>query len=281
MRGTLHFVAAKDVHWLLALLAPRMLKRAGPRLRELDLDARTLSKSEAVLGKALAGGKRLTRADAYARLERSRISTKGQRGIHILFHLAHERVLCFGPRDGKQQTFVLLDEWVAKPPPRSRDEALAEVARRYFASHGPATLTDFAWWTGLASAEARTAHEAVKGELEHAAVGDTTLWFAAPPKPLPPPPDALLLPAFDELMVGYKDRTALGSDQHLERINRGGLLAPTVLIDGQAIGLWGRTLGPRGVRIKPTLLRKLPKRAALALAGARARYARFLNLPER
>lgn len=281
MRGTLHFMAAEDVRWLLALLAPRMLNRAGARRRQLDLDARTLSKSEAVLGKALAGGKRLSRAGAYARLERSRISTKGQRGIHILSHLAHERVLCFGPREGKQATFVLLDEWVPKTAPRPRDEALAELASRYFRSHGPATLADFSWWTGLAAADARAALEAVKGRLEHAAVERTTYWFAPPPTPLPPPPSALLLPAFDELMVGYADRTALGRDEHLKRINRGGLLGPTVLIDGQAIGLWGRTLSPRGVRIEATLLEKLPKRAAPAFAEARARYARFLGLPER
>jgi len=280
MRGTLHFVAAKDVCWLLALLAPRTLKRAGPRLRQLDIDARTLARSEAVLSKALGGGKRLTRAEAYARLERSRISTAGQRGIHILFHLAHERVLCFGPRAGKQPTFVLLDEWIAKTAPRPRDEALADIARRYFASHGPATLADFAWWTGLAAAEARAALEAVKGELEHAVVDGATHWFSAPPEPLPPPPGAVLLPAFDELMVGYKDRAALGRDQHLRRINRGGLLAPTVLIDGQAVGLWGRRLGPRGVHITPTLLGKLPRRAAPVLARARDRYARFLGMPE-
>jgi hypothetical protein len=281
MRGTLHFMAAEDARWLLELLAPRMLKRAGTRLRQLDLDARTLSKSEAVLVKALAGGKRLSRPDAYARLERSGISAEGQRGIHILFHLAHQRVLCFGPREGKQPTFVLLDEWVPKSAPRPGDEARAQLARRYFESHGPATLADFSWWTGLAATDARAALEAVKGQLEHADVDGATHWFAPPPTPLPAPPRALLLPAFDELMVGYADRTALGPDKHLRRINRGGLLGPTLLVDGRATGLWGRTLSRRGVSIEPTFLEKLPKAAAPAFAEARARYARFLGLPER
>lgn len=149
MRGTLHFVAPDDVRWMLRLLAPRAIARAAGRHRQLGLDAATFAQSRDRLTAVLAGGNQLTRDAIYAELDRSGISTAGQRGIHILAQLAMEGVICFGARRSKQQTFALLDEWVPSSRMLEGDEALAELAARYFASHGPATLADFAWWSGL------------------------------------------------------------------------------------------------------------------------------------
>ena len=141
---TLHFVAAEDARWMLSLCAPRSLARNARRLKqEHGIDSRLIARSGKVLIDALRGGKCVSRPDLYRRLESARMSTGGGRGLHLLWWHAHEGLICLGPRAGKQQTFVLTDEWLPATPPRARDESLAELARRYFTSHGPATVRDF------------------------------------------------------------------------------------------------------------------------------------------
>lgn len=139
MRGTLHFVAPEDVRWMLALLTPRVIAGRRARYRQLELDQKAFDRSGDVLTRALEGGRQLTRGALFKTLNSAGIATSGQRGIHILARLAQDGLLCFAAREGKQQTFALLEEWV--PPARmlDRDEALAELAGRYFTSHGPAT----------------------------------------------------------------------------------------------------------------------------------------------
>jgi hypothetical protein len=160
MRGTLHFVAAEDVRWMLGLLAPRSLASSLGRLRALELDQAVFNRSRDLFIAALSGGKQLRREAMLELLASANISPGGQRGIHILGRLAQEGLICFGAREGKQHTFALLEEWVPQAMlrlgPKSRDEALAELARRYFTGHGPATLPDFVWWSGLTTSEART-----------------------------------------------------------------------------------------------------------------------------
>lgn len=270
MRGTLHFVAAEDVRWMLGLLTPRVVARAARRLRELELDEATFARSRKVLSRALRG-RQLTRAATYQALERSRISTAGQRGIHILWRLAQEGLLCFGARAGKQHTFALLEEWVPRSRARSmkRDQALAEVALRYFTGHGPATLPDFAWWSGLAAQDARDALEMVERRLAREGP-----WYWGEERAAPPRlRGAWLLPAFDEYLVGYRDRSAVLEDAKLVNAG-GGLLAPAVVVDGRVVGTWKRTLETRGVSIE---LRALGGREALALDAQALRYGAFLG----
>jgi hypothetical protein len=162
IRGTLHFVTPSDVRWMLKYLTPRIVARAAPRFRQLRLDEATFSRSESIFTKALQGGKQRTRDAMFALLERNRISCAGQRGIHILWKLAQEGLICFGPRDGKQSTFVLLDEWIPGRMILPREEAIAELAKRFFMSHGPATLKDFTWWSGLTTGDARSGLEDVR-----------------------------------------------------------------------------------------------------------------------
>lgn len=149
MRGTLHFVAAEDAHWILKLLAPRIIVGSAGRHRQLELNEKIFSQSQELLISALEGGKQLSRGEIYALLESAGISTAGQRGIHIVGHLARKQILCLGIHNDKQPTYTLLDEWVSNPRILDESESLAEIAFRYFASHGPATLNDFVWWTGL------------------------------------------------------------------------------------------------------------------------------------
>src|SRR5262249_28767550 len=150
------FVAAADVRWMLELLTPRIVANNAQRLlRQFDLDAATFARSKELFIAALQGGKQLPRNAMYKVLEASGISTTGQRGLHILWVVAQAGFIGLGGGGGRQQTFALLAEWAPTAKPLEREAALAELARRYFSSHGPATLQDFAWWSGLPMADAR------------------------------------------------------------------------------------------------------------------------------
>src|SRR5215470_18330604 len=178
MRGTMHFVAAADARWMLELMTPRIVANiAQCFLRQFDLDESAFARRRELFERALQGGKRLTRTAMYKVLEEGGVSTAGQRGRHILWRLAQDGVICFGAREGKRQTFVLLDEWAPKTKRMSRDESLAELARRYFTSRGPATLQDFAWWSGLTTADASAGLEMAKRSLAQETVNGQTYWL--------------------------------------------------------------------------------------------------------
>ena len=131
MRGTLHFVAPEDVRWMLALLTPRIIAQTAGRYRQLELDEAIFARSKELFAQALQGDKQLTRDEMQQLLEQANISTAGQRGYHILVRAAQDGLICFGAPSGKQQTFALLDEWAPQAKSLERDEALAELARRY------------------------------------------------------------------------------------------------------------------------------------------------------
>jgi hypothetical protein len=267
MRGTLHFVAAEDVRWMLELLAPRVLARHRKRLeRDFALDPKVLRKCRTLVERALHGGHALTRNEIYALLEKANITTGNSRGLHILFTLAHERVICFGARRGKQPTFVLLDEWLPSTPPSPpKEEAMIELARRYLRGHGPATTADFAWWSGLTPKEARDAF-ASAGIEEH----DVPRKLASV--------NVHLLPAFDEYTVAYRDRTPIVDASLVRRINNGGgIISAVVLVDGRVIGTWKRTLRGSHVAIDLSLFRTLTDRERRVLQKEADRYARFVG----
>jgi hypothetical protein len=265
LRGTLHFVAAEDVRWMLTHFAPRKIAQAAPRFRQLALDDRTVARSARLFVKALEGGGRLTRPDMYALLERAGIATANSRGLHILWRCAHDGLICFGPREGKQQTFVLLDEWVPRGRILSRDEALAELAQRYFTSHAPATLKDFTWWSGLSAADARAAAATCSGQARGRAGG-------AAPRILSP--RAVLLPPYDEYTVAYVDRSAALDPAH-RAVARNAIFSPTILLDGRIAGTWSRTETSKDVRVSTRPFRALRAREARALEDAVAQYRTF------
>jgi hypothetical protein len=285
MRGTLHFVAAPDARWMLKLLASRAVARNASRLRQqFGVDAAVVARSRDVLQKTLEGGRLLTRDGMYKALMSAGIPTANQRGLHILGWLVHEAFLCFGPRMGKQQTFVLLDEWVPPTGERSmsRDEALAELARRYFTSHGPATALDFAWWSGLAVADARAGLESVRSHFECQQVDGQTYWFTPSPRAShTTAPRAYLLPAFDEYLVSYKDRAAALEALHEQKVKPSSaeILGPTIVLDGQVIGTWKRTLKNGSLTVTPHPFIKIARADAPALFEAAERYSAFLGLP--
>lgn len=282
MRGTLHFVAAADVRWMLRLLTPRVVAGSARRLRQqFDLDEAVFARSRKALARALEGGKQLARNSMYEVLEAARIPTTGGRGLHILSHLAQDGFICFGAREGKQQTFALLDEW--SPPSGKipeRDEALAELAGRYFTSHGPATLRDFAWWSGLVAADARAGLEMVESQFVREEIGGQVYWHAASATAVKGgTPRVHLLPAYDEYTVAYKDRSAVLDGAHAKEVNHGyDILSPVIVADGQVVGIWKRTFEKDSVVITPSLFKKFNAAESRAFEEAASRYRKFQGL---
>lgn len=281
MRGTLHFVAASDVRWMLELLTPRVVARSAGRYRQLELDGRTFARSGDVLSRALRGGRSLTRDALYGALESARINVEGQRGIHILSRLAQDGLICFAAREGKQHTFALLDEWTPAAKSMKRDDALSELARRYFESHGPATLQDFVWWSGLKTDDARAGIEAVEPSLLREVFEGKTYWL---PSTTDGPcseskgvsPHALLLPAYDEYTVAYRDRSAVLNPSDAGRA-RNGIFGPIIVINGRVAGTWRRALKKDKVVITLSTFAKLTRAEARAVAAAADRYGEFLG----
>ena len=271
MRGTLHVVAAEDVRWLLALTAKGNLQRAAYRRKQLELDEKTTTKARRVFERALAG-KQLTREELAAALARAKISPEGQRTYHLLWDAAVHGLICSGPPRGKEQTFALLDEWVPSVRARPRDEALAELARRFFTSRGPATLKDFTWWSGLPAAETKAGLGAVSATLEKREAGGQTFW-SKPGLAVATSPTALALPGFDELLLGYQDRSATLDPEYAPRICPGGngVFQPTLVIDGRVVGTWRRAT--RALELFAPLSRTKRRLADEALA----RYGTFLG----
>jgi hypothetical protein len=279
MRRTIHFVAAADVRWMLELLTPRVLAASARNAALVGLDEATFKRCRKLLARALEGGKQLRRDAMYRVLERDGIETTNYRGLHILCRLSQEGLLCFAARDGKQPTFALLDEWVPDARTMPRDEALAELARRYFTSHGPATVQDFVWWSGLTVADARAAIEMAKAHLAREEFDGQTYWLApTAPSVKAARPAAHLLPPYDEYTVAYKDRSAVLDAQHTRQFNPGnGVLSAIIVMDGQVAGTWKRALKKETVAITPTPFNEFNQAESRAIAKAAARYGKFLQ----
>jgi Winged helix DNA-binding domain len=280
MRGTLHFVAAADVRWMLELLTPRIVANNAQRhIRQLGLDEAVFARSKDLFARALQGGKQLTRNAMCEVLEAGGVSPASQRGLHILGRLAQDGFICFGAREGKQQTFALLDEWAPKAKRMARDESLAELARRYFTSHGPATLQDFTWWSGLTTADATSGLEMARRSLAQETINGQTYWLASStPATKDPSPNAHLLPAYDEYTVAYKDRSAALNPKYSKLPNYGhGIFNPTIVVDGQVVGTWKRTLKKDTLAISPIPFTKLKRAETHAIAEAAKRYGKFLG----
>jgi hypothetical protein len=280
MRGTLHFVAAADARWMLELMTPRIVANNAQRmLRDFDLDENAFARGKDLLARELQGGRQLARNEIYKVLEAGGVSTTSQRGLHILQRLAHDGFICFGAREGKQQTFALLDEWAPKAKRMSRDESLAEIAKRYFTSHGPATLQDFAWWSGLTKADASAGLEMAKRSLAQETVNGQTYWLASStPATKDSSPPAYLLPAFDEYTVAYKDRSAALDPAYTKQANsRNGILSPVIVVDGQVVGTWKRTLKKDSLAISQSPFAEFNRAETRAVADAAKRYGNFLG----
>jgi hypothetical protein len=254
MRPTWHFVAPEDIRWLLQLTAPRVNLRAGPNYRKFELDAAVFNRSNKIFTKALQGGKHLTRPALKTLLNRDGVDANdGVRLAHILLRAELDGVICSGPRIGKQFTYALLEERALMAKSLERDEALAELTRRYFRSHGPATLQDFVWWSGL------TVEDAKRGMAQVENPRSTGTKQSS----------AHLLPAFDEYFVAYKDRQMTAGS-----LSTWDVLGPTLIIDGIAAGTWKRA---NSGTIELNSSRALKTSEKLAFKAAADRYSAYLG----
>lgn len=277
MRPTWHFVTPADIRWLLELTGPRVQLRMTPYNRHLELDARTFARGLKAFERTLRDHQYLTRIELSERLADAGLPMTGQRLAHVTMEAELEGVICSGPRRGKKFTYALLAERAPGARRLSRDESLATLTRRFFRSHGPATVRDFVWWSGLTTADARRGLEINKARRED--MDGKAYWTVGPPPPAATRDHRVhLLPIYDEYIVAYRDREAVPHTTHHTVGNRTQLtiFQHALIVDGQVAGTWRTTPAQRGATtIVP--LRRLKADERQALAEAVLRYERFVN----
>jgi hypothetical protein len=283
LRPTWHFVLPEDIRWLLDLTAPRIRQGLVARHRQLELEGKTIARASAAFASALAGGRHLTRPELGGVLRAARISPEGQRLPHLIMLAELDGLIASGPRREKQFTYALLDERVLKSQNLDRDDAVADLTRRYFQSHGPAQLQDFVWWSGLTMSDARAGIKVAGPSLEHAAMHGRDYWFD---------PDARggrlvspaghLLPNFDEYTVAYRDRSSIAhADSPFEHglFAFGSVLSNVVTIDGRVKGAWRKTSAGVGVKVEVRVMKPFENHEIAAVEEAGRRMSRFLERP--
>ena len=283
LRPTWHFVAPEDIRWMLELTAARVKRAMNYNDRNLGLDDATYRRGHKALAKALEGGRALTRAEITEVYRRAKIDVSNLLRVgHLLMRAELDALICSGPRRGKWSTYALIDERVKAAAPRPRDDALSELARRYFATRGPATLQDFAWWSGLTVSDGKRAVSILGNTLESRTIDGRTYWHGADAPVSSRKPDAAhLLPNFDEFFVGFRDRSAIYA--LLREAGRGAKL-PTlpgnvVVLDGQVVAEWKRVPTPRASSVEITPLAKLGSEGDRAVTRAVKRLGEFLGQP--
>ena len=262
LRPTWHFVAAADIRWLVALTGPRVFARMAYRRRQLGLDDQEISRSRRAIVRALRDGP-LTRRQIATALERAHLLITPERLTHLVMAAELEGLVCSGPLLERRFTYALMDTRAPEQAPLSRDEALGRLAERYFASHGPATAADFAWWSGLSLRDARAASE-IAGTRRN------------PETPRAPKRAAWLLPNFDEYLVAYRDRSAIHGGHAAGPPDA---LANTVIVGGSAVGTWRPRRGKDTVAVEVRMRRSLSRDDWNRVADAAGRYGRFIGRP--
>jgi hypothetical protein len=278
LRPTWHFVSPQDIRWLLELTAPRVNIASGSAYRKFELDDRVFKQTTRILTRALKGGRFLQRSALKKILNESGVpADNGIRLGYILIRAELDAVICSGPRIGNQFTYALLEERVAETKPLNRDKALATLTQRYFASHGPATIHDFMWWSGLTAVDAKKGIEMLERSLIRMSHGDKVLWGPSSDETVNQgPTSASLLTNFDEYVVAYKDRSPTHDADEFTISN--GLLGRTVIVDGQIVGSWKQTNDKGHAEIVVRPFRSLKKLERIAIEKAVDRYAKFLNI---
>jgi hypothetical protein len=286
LRPTWHLVAPDDIRWLLELSAPRVRAQMAYMDRQHDLDEVVFRRAGARIVRALEDAEdgTLTREQLGAALAAARIEAEGTRLAHLVMRAELDGLICSGPTRGKTQTYALLAARAPRARVLRRDEALAELALRYLRGHGPAQAGDLAWWSGLTVAEAKKAIEMAGPTVESETVGDKVYHRARLGSPAPRRSSVSsiqLLPNFDELVIGFKDRDVTLDDELVERAPSDWLetlRAHFVARNGRIVGSWRRELGKEDVRVQASVLVTLSDDERRALEKAARRYARSVGL---
>ncbi|MFL6182173.1 MAG: winged helix DNA-binding domain-containing protein [Actinomycetes bacterium] len=285
MRGTIHLVPAEDAAWMVRVFGEKPLAGAAKRREYLGLDEKDADRAVELLAEALAGGGRLSRSDCIAVLDAGGVSGAGQRGYHLLWYASQRGVTCIGPSVEGEQTFVLLDEWVQRCCGGSRDvsreQALAEVALRYFQSHGPAPRKDFAGWAGITATDAKAGIAANGDALVALSVDGVEMLAAsdALDAPIAASGGWVAVPGFDEYLLGYKDRTMMVDAEHMTAIIPGGngVFRSTLVRDGRVMATWKRTLSKKAVKVDVIEVQRVTKAERKRAEAALQPFADFVE----
>ena len=259
LRPTWHFVSAKDIYWMNARSLVRIKKAMAYNDKLLGLTDKVFSKALKVVEKALENGAHLTRDVLADALEKNKIITSENRLAHILMRAELEGIACSGAMHGKQQTYALLSKRVPAVKSLPRDEAITKLTNIYFQSRGPATLADFAWWSGLSPKEAVQGLEDVKHKLSLINIKGKDYWMTTSDKPIAKnvKRSIMLIPAFDEFIISYKDRSASLLDEHTAKaITKNGIFHPVILLNGKAVGIWKRITEKDKIILSPHFFAK-------------------------
>ncbi len=279
MRGTLFFVSPADVRWMVALVGKRVIDSIQGRYRQLELDERTLQRCNELIVRALQDSQELTRRDLLAMLEKNGISTKGLRALHILQRASLEGLVCQAAAIKNNPTHFLMDRLPPQPKALAYDEAIIELAKRYFASHGPATLKDFVWWLGIPLVEARMGLEAIQSQLTQEDENGQVYWQGAASQPINGYAQSIfLLPPADEYLLGYQDRRPILDPRQARLLSQGNGLNPFIVKEGKVVGTWRRTIGKKEVVVKVNASSEIDEPDLEALDRAAMRYGEFLGL---
>jgi hypothetical protein len=280
LRPTWHFVSANDIRWMLELTAPHLKRVLAGMCRRLELSELTLQRCRKLIEQTLSGNKHCTREEIMLELNKERIATNDIRSAMIMMDAELDSLVCNGPMRGKQFTYALLHERVPAGKSLARIEALAELAKRYFSSHGPATLQDFGWWSGLALTDCKIALELVKNNFDSSVVDNQTYWFN--PKNFQANGHSktiLFLPAYDEFMISYKDRSAsLEPAVANETISGNGIFKPIIVEDGKVTGYWKRSFKKDSLVIESHYFKTNKKQQKKLAFKAAERYGNFLGM---
>jgi hypothetical protein len=271
LRPTWHFVTPADIRWMLELTGPHVRRRMASYDLLLGLTSEVMTRAAGLIERCLGDGQCRTRAELGAELERAGLPGRSSELAHIMMYAALEGLICSGPRRGKQFTYAHLADRAPAAPRLERDEALAELTRRYLRSHGPATLRDFVWWSGLKTADARRGLEIIRARSRE--VDGLRYWSLTRSVRIPAAKTTVhLLPVYDEYLVAYRDHPAVPRPAY----TRGGL-QHALVIGGQVAGTWRTIPGRREPTVDVTAHRRLTASERRGLAQVVARYERFLG----
>lgn len=280
LRPTWHFVDPLDIRWMLRLTGPRVARIMSTYDRAFGLSEQVYTRSAKIFTKALRDNNYLTRPELKEALGRAvRFDPlDAQRMTRLVMRAETDALICSGPRRGRQFTYALLDERAPAVPLRDRDEDLLDLTLRYFSARSPATAHDFAWWSGLTMADVKRGIDIAGSQLEQLDIDGKTYWSAGS-RPSPPPPSAHLLPNYDEFFIGYRDRSAIGRRLgNIDAVTGGSaLIAHVIVIDGQLVGGWRRTMERTTATIDARLLTPLSAAEQRRLTDAVRGYETFIQ----
>ena len=279
LRPTWHFVSSADIYWMLELTAPQIRVLMRSRDKQLGLSESIYKKSNSIIRKAFTEGKNFTRDELISKLEKAKIATNEFRSGHFMLRAELDGIVCSGESIVNKPTYALLEQRVSAANTLCKEEALKKLALKYFMSHGPATLADFTWWSGLPVRDAKNALEMIQPRLLSETIAKQQYWFAANffhgTKTKSP---ALLLPAFDEFLISYKDRTvSIALENHSKAFTTNGIFFPTIVVNGRVKGFWKRSIKKDKILIEASPLKPFSATTKKLVNKAAKNYGKFIG----